>query len=176
MKVLFPEETDIKNIKFGDEPIEKFIDGGVYEDDIKNKRIFYVVQPNSLIEPSNSQKQFKIGMSNTPNTRLTNYKNYFGNHNSNKCSGVRVRLILGTNKDDDKDKDITTPNFAVSKVEKKLKDYFKKTNKVDRGSEWLLVGTNVLRTNIQKSLIGNQKDTITHSPHATRSKTSLRSK
>jgi len=176
MKVVFPFHTDIKKLKFGNAPVEEFIEGGIHEDKLEDKRIFYVVQPNCLKE-TGYRKHFKIGMSNSPKMRLTDYYNHYGKHNSNnKCSGVKVKLILSTNKDDDKDADLTTPNYSVSKVEKKLKDYFKETGKVDRGTEWLLLGADTLRNNIQKALKGSMTDTITHSSHATRSRMSLRPK
>ena len=85
MKVVFPFHTDIKKLKFGNAPVEEFIEGGIHEDKLEDKRIFYVVQPNCLKE-TGYRKQFKIGMSNTPNTRLTDYYNHYGKHNSNnKC-------------------------------------------------------------------------------------------
>jgi hypothetical protein len=176
MKVVFPLATDINNIEFGNEPIEKFIDGGVYEDKIKNKRIFYVIEPN-VFNTGGYKKQLKIGISHSPTSRLQNYRNYYGaNTLSNENSGAHVRLILSTNIAEARDLKKSNPNFAIASLEGKLKRHFKNTGKVLRGTEWLELGEDTLKNNIQKSLPKSKKDKMTHSPHTTRSRPHLRPK
>ena len=176
MKVIFPQHTSLDDIEFGDEPIEKFINGGIYEDDIKGKRIFYVLEPNAF-NKGEYRQQLKIGISHSPRQRFQNYYNYFGKRTpTNKCSGVRVRLILSTNKDDTKDKHKSNPNYAITSLEGKLKRRFEKSGKVLRGTEWLLLNDNTLKNNIQKLLPKSKTDIMTHSSHSTRSRMTLRPK
>lgn len=171
MRVLFPKNTDLDDIKLGYAPIERFINGGVYQKDLYGKRIFYVVEPNVFNRKGDYNKQLKIGISNSPISRLQNYRNYFGENTlKNEYSGVHVRLILSTNKDKSKDVMKSQNNYAVATLEDKLKRDLKKSKNVIRGTEWLQIDDDMLLDNIQKALPNNKKDKVTYSPYNTRSK------
>ena len=78
MKVLYPFNTKLDNLKFGNEPIESFFGKGKFTHLLNNKRVFYVIEPNwSKKDNTLKENQLKIGISHSPAERFRTYYKTF---------------------------------------------------------------------------------------------------
>lgn len=164
MKVIYSKDN--KSLDFGDENLEEFVQTldkqdpdaevkfGNYWDELQNKRIFYVLKPNC------GHNLIKIGIAHAPTSRLKTYYNHYGKNEplTNKCSGMKVLLILGTQKNYGNDKRTKYVDFDVNKLEKFVKTELKERNLIIRGTEWANVSETELEEIIKKHVITSQRN------------------
>ena len=139
------------NVKFGDAPLEDFITVddkiGKFVSKLNYKRIFYILQFNAL-EPDiktlrgrvvpTGEQQFKIGISHQPQSRLKSYYNSFGsNYDKKKCSGVKVLMLCGTDKDRNEDYITQRDTYQIEQLERHMKKELKQRGMIIRGTEFI---------------------------------------
>ena len=99
-----------------------------YKDDLKNSRVFYIVK-------FNREPLFKVGISGTTGYgagRLQQYLTESGiEDNLNPCVGTRVFYILKTKRD----KNVSSRDSFILKLETYVKKELEKRNLIARGSE-----------------------------------------
>ena len=101
-------------------------------DDLKNKRVFYVIRPNA------DKNVYKIGIAGVNDGkaigRFQQYRLYYGNDSrNNKCTGATVHFVCKTNYN----KMVEPKNSYIHKLEKCMKDKLKYLKYIDRGGEWV---------------------------------------
>ena len=153
MKIIYPLLCPLDNPTFDNDNLEEFItinnEKGIYVSNLKNKRIFYILQFKAL-EPETKllkngkevltgRQQFKIGIAHQPSSRLKGYYNSFGSNFDGKCcAGVKVLFLCGTDKNIINDPMTKEGSFQIEQLENKMKANLKKNGDIVRGSEWVL--------------------------------------
>ena len=156
MKIIYPFTN---SLTFGTSDIEHWLIRtdkktnqeyvGKHSHLIQNKRIFYVLQFNSL-HNTQTEQQFKIGVAMSPLGRFKMYYNQAGT-NGKGNQGVKVKMILGTSRTAS-DKNIEYTKHQVVRLEDSIKKTMKEKNKILRGSEWLLCSPKLLLNTIKLNL------------------------
>ncbi len=111
--------------------LAQFLD--TFGDQLKHKRIFYIVEPN--LEKGKVIK-FGIGGMNTGNgySRLKEYEIIYGKKDrKNSCLGVRIWYVGIT----EYNRLVEETNTQIYKIEKALKKHFKSKTEPYRGTERL---------------------------------------
>lgn len=151
-------------------PLEKFLTKKMREY-LKDKRYVYVISANfdNVGKKYTDEKIYKFGEGHTK-TRLQGYIHYYGrNMNSNPCSGAKIHYLYTVKYV--KSDYIQKKNTKVLKLEKKLKDHYRKSGELVpyRGTERIRVVINDLFKVIESKPMQTQ-DTWTINPHKTRTK------
>lgn len=166
MKVLYSKNN--KTIDFGNENLEEFVQvldkqdddaesvKGKYWERLQNKRIFYVLKVNC------EAKLYKIGIAHAPTSRLKAYYNHYGaNDKKNHCTGMKVMLILSTDRNYANDHRKEYRNYEINQLETFVKAELKEENLIVRGSEWANVEGWKLQDIIKKHIKNVHGDIIT---------------